>query len=125
LAISRPIVVITCIIASSESWGPYQRPHPWHSRAGGGAVHSINSGHSRAGPLKAPHGPDPVDRIGSYRGISTAEMAMMLSMEARGAIRSMPVAAMPSLYPTCKPPSATDYIGGGAEDAASFSCTVP
>src|SRR6266436_4097757 len=42
LAISRPIVVITCIIASSESWGPYQRPHPWHSRAGGGAVHSIN-----------------------------------------------------------------------------------
>jgi len=37
LAISRPIVVITCIIASSESWGPYQRPHPWHSRAGGGA----------------------------------------------------------------------------------------
>src|SRR5258705_7172676 len=41
----EPIVVITCIIASSESWGPYQRPHPWHSRAGGGAVHSINSGH--------------------------------------------------------------------------------
>src|SRR5258705_11421273 len=42
----EPIVVITCIIASSESWGPYQRPHPWHSRAGGGAVHSINSRHS-------------------------------------------------------------------------------
>src|SRR6266516_3901882 len=24
--------------------GPYQHPHPWHSRAGGGAVHSINNG---------------------------------------------------------------------------------
>ena len=28
----------------SESWGPQQRPLPWRSRAGGGAVHSIISG---------------------------------------------------------------------------------
>src|ERR1700682_4994624 len=41
---SRPIVVIVCMGSSSESWEPYQRPHPWHSRAGGGAVHSINNG---------------------------------------------------------------------------------
>jgi hypothetical protein len=27
--------------------GPYRHPHPWHSRAGGGAVHSIESGHHR------------------------------------------------------------------------------
>src|SRR5262249_23567771 len=31
-------------LGSSESWGPQQHPHPWHFRAGGGAVHSINSG---------------------------------------------------------------------------------
>src|SRR6266849_6558801 len=41
---SRPIVVIICMGSSSDSWEPYQRPHPWHSRAGGGAVHSITSG---------------------------------------------------------------------------------
>src|SRR5215468_11940372 len=34
-------------LGSSESWGPQQHPHPWHFRAGGGAVHSIKSGHSR------------------------------------------------------------------------------
>src|SRR5262245_21715022 len=33
------------MIGSSESWGPQQHPLSWHSRAGGGAVHSINSGH--------------------------------------------------------------------------------
>jgi hypothetical protein len=32
-------------LAPSESWGLYQHPHSWHSRAGGGAVHSIISGH--------------------------------------------------------------------------------
>src|SRR5271169_1789190 len=42
---SRPIVVIVCMTSSSESWEPQQRPHSWHSRAGGGAVHSIKSGH--------------------------------------------------------------------------------
>jgi hypothetical protein len=26
-----------------ESWEPQEPPHPWHSRAGGGAVHSIKS----------------------------------------------------------------------------------
>ncbi len=41
---SRPIIVIICV-GSSESWEPEQRPHPWHSRAGGGAVYSIISGH--------------------------------------------------------------------------------
>jgi hypothetical protein len=46
LAMSRPIVVIVCMGSSSESWEPYQRPHSWHSRAGGGAVHSIKSGPS-------------------------------------------------------------------------------
>jgi hypothetical protein len=43
LAISRPIVVTACMANSSESWEPYRRPHLWHSRAGGGAVHSIRS----------------------------------------------------------------------------------
>src|SRR5215813_8717179 len=33
------------MFGSSESWGPQQHPHPWHFRAGGGAVHSIKSGH--------------------------------------------------------------------------------
>jgi hypothetical protein len=46
LAMSRPIVVIVCMGRSSESWEPYQRPHSWHSRAGGGAVHSIKSGNA-------------------------------------------------------------------------------
>src|SRR5262249_482417 len=41
---SRPIVVTVCMDSSSESWEPYQPPLPWHSRAGGGAVHSITSG---------------------------------------------------------------------------------
>src|SRR5262249_55444652 len=35
------------MIGSSQSWGPQQHPLSWHSRAGGGAVHSINSGHDR------------------------------------------------------------------------------
>src|SRR5215469_15654430 len=43
---SRPIVITVCIDSSSESWELYQPPLPWHSRAGGGAVHSIKSGHS-------------------------------------------------------------------------------
>ncbi|WP_246783214.1 hypothetical protein, partial [Bradyrhizobium sp. CIR18] len=42
--ISRPIVEIDCIGCSSESWEPQTAPHPWHSRAHGGAVHSINCG---------------------------------------------------------------------------------
>jgi hypothetical protein len=33
------------MIGSSESWEHQQHPHPWHSCAGGGAVHSIISGH--------------------------------------------------------------------------------
>src|SRR5271169_2801978 len=44
---SRPIVVVACMIGSSVSWEPQQHPLLWHSRAGGGAVHSINSGHHR------------------------------------------------------------------------------
>src|SRR5215472_2437522 len=35
------------MLGSSESWGPQQHPHPWHFRAGGGAVHSIKSGLTR------------------------------------------------------------------------------
>src|SRR5215475_2672566 len=34
------------MFGSSESWGPQQHPLQWHFRAGGGAVHSIKSGHS-------------------------------------------------------------------------------
>src|SRR6266404_605336 len=48
LAMSNPIVVIVCMESSSEPWEPFQRPHRWHSRAGGGAVHSINSGSRRS-----------------------------------------------------------------------------
>src|SRR5215471_7436807 len=32
------------MFSSSESWELQQHPRLWHSRAGGGAVHSINSG---------------------------------------------------------------------------------
>jgi hypothetical protein len=32
------------MFGSSESWELQQRPRLWHSRAGGGAVHSIKSG---------------------------------------------------------------------------------
>src|SRR5262249_20174805 len=42
------------MFGSSESWGPQQHPHPWHFRAGGGAVHSIKSGlthRSKKAPL--------------------------------------------------------------------------
>ena len=42
-AISRPTVVIVCMLGSSESWEPQQRPPPGCSSAGGGAVHNINS----------------------------------------------------------------------------------
>src|SRR6476660_6843630 len=38
---SKPIVLIVCMDSSSESWEPQLFPQPWHSRAGGGAVHSI------------------------------------------------------------------------------------
>jgi hypothetical protein len=38
-----------CIDSSSESWELYQPPLPWHSRAGGGAVHSIISRHMQCG----------------------------------------------------------------------------
>jgi hypothetical protein len=44
--LSRPMVVSVCMIGSSESWGLNSTPNPWHSCAGEGAVHSINSGHS-------------------------------------------------------------------------------
>src|SRR6516165_9548866 len=45
---SRP-TVIACMYSSSDSWELQQHPRLWHSRAGGGAVHSINSGHCGAG----------------------------------------------------------------------------
>src|SRR5262249_47459082 len=32
------------MFGSSKSWGLQQHPHPWHFRAGGGAVHSIKTG---------------------------------------------------------------------------------
>jgi hypothetical protein len=47
LAMSRPIVATVCMNNSSESWEPQQHPHRWHSRAGGGAVHSIKSCHEQ------------------------------------------------------------------------------
>src|SRR5262249_25066239 len=40
---SRP-TVIACMFSSSDSWELQQHPRLWHSRAGGGAVHSIRSG---------------------------------------------------------------------------------
>src|SRR5258707_8987081 len=47
---SKPIVVIVCMVRSSESWEPQQRPHPWHRCAGGGAVHSIKLGSPEVQP---------------------------------------------------------------------------
>jgi hypothetical protein len=38
------MVEIGCISCSFESWEPQTAPTPWHSRAGGGAVHSITFG---------------------------------------------------------------------------------
>jgi class 3 adenylate cyclase len=38
------IVVTVCMDSSSESWEPQLLPQLWHSRAGGGAVHSIKVG---------------------------------------------------------------------------------
>ena len=44
---SKPIVVIACMSSSSESWGSLDKhPHLRHARAGGEAVHSINTGNS-------------------------------------------------------------------------------
>jgi hypothetical protein len=51
-AMSRSIVVIVCMDSSSESWGTQWHPHPWHSRAGGGAVRSINCRRSLALPRR-------------------------------------------------------------------------
>jgi hypothetical protein len=48
LAMSRPTVVTTCMLGSSKSWLHQQQPYSWHSRAGGGAVHSSNSGLMRS-----------------------------------------------------------------------------
>ena len=42
-------VVIACMVGSSESWETLTAPLPWRSRAGGGAVHSINSGLTHRG----------------------------------------------------------------------------
>src|SRR5579863_9506778 len=49
---SKPIVVIVCMVGSFESWELQRRPHPWHRCAGGGAVHSINRRHGR--PTRCP-----------------------------------------------------------------------
>src|SRR4029434_6407395 len=43
---SRPTVVTICMLGSYESWLHQQQRYSWHSRAGGGAVHSIKSGHA-------------------------------------------------------------------------------
>src|ERR1700692_1509824 len=45
---SRPMVVIACMTWLPRIVRPYRHPHPWHSRAGGGAVHSIESRHCTA-----------------------------------------------------------------------------
>src|SRR4051812_328572 len=44
---SRPTVVTVCMFGSSESWGLNSTHYLWHSCAGGGAVHSINSGNPK------------------------------------------------------------------------------
>src|SRR5262245_50526029 len=41
--------IIACITWLLRIVGPQQHPHPWRSCAGGGAVHSINSGPSELG----------------------------------------------------------------------------
>src|SRR6516165_11992308 len=38
-------LIIACMFSSSESWELQQHPRLRHSCAGGGAVHSINTGH--------------------------------------------------------------------------------
>ena len=41
------MVEIVCMDSSSESWEPQAAPTQWHSRADGGAVHSITTGLTR------------------------------------------------------------------------------
>src|SRR6266566_7869486 len=52
-----------------------QRPHLWHSRAGGGAVHSIKSGHCT--PARRLHGVDE-SRL-ALHGASSGGAAMIAS----------------------------------------------
>src|SRR5262245_6833053 len=85
---SRPIVVTACMLGSSESWGPYQHPPLWHSRAGGGAVHGINSGHWLIvirSPRRRERGALAVSNLGmaeSNPAISTTEATCVLKNRA-------------------------------------------
>ena len=86
----QDIFVVTAC-SSSESWELQQHPRLWHSRAGEGAVHSINSGHATgfAGAHlsstwtcrlmnRAAHGPSPRNQVNGavtfYREIGTYEV---------------------------------------------------
>jgi len=56
--------VTACMASSSESWEPYRCPHLWHSRARGGAVHSINNGLSHCKNFRCPRlAPDMIRSI--------------------------------------------------------------
>src|ERR1700733_4020011 len=92
---SRPIVVIVCISSSSESWEPYRRPDLWHSRAGGGAVHSINNGSGRFScwddGARASAVPWRLDRVRILTSMN-GRAAERLRFALRGALAYYPVA---------------------------------
>src|SRR5215470_12356968 len=84
---SRPTVLTACIAWLLRIVGPQQHPHPWRSCAGGGAVHSINSGRN-ARPILASLQPvlccellgDAwVDDLGCYDvGVASGRIALAL-----------------------------------------------
>src|SRR5262249_9573831 len=73
--ISRPIVVTACMFGSSESWGSQQHPLQWYFRAGGGAVHSIKSGHMQCSE-KPTHSITSPPRVSSHRDGNEAKAVM-------------------------------------------------
>src|SRR5215469_18815456 len=91
------------MLGSSESWEPQQAPRRWHSRAGGGAVHSIKSGHMQCSKKSC---------AGLYmRAMAIFEVMLTLTFPSlRNGPRCAPIAAF-SL--TCVP------AGNVARDGAS------
>src|SRR5205823_11193201 len=101
------MVVTACMFGSSERGGLKQHPHPWHFRAGGGAVHSIKSGHCarrRPCPLLFA-GPAAPDR-GSQRGRNDCASSCLMSAARDGgtgaasasywSLNERPIAASPT-----------------------------
>src|SRR6516165_6058452 len=75
---SRP-TVIACMFSSSDSWELQQHPRLWHSRAGGGAVHSIKSRHC-AVQQNATYSITSSTRTGNEGGILSPRAARLVKL---------------------------------------------